>query len=130
MKKCECCGKEFEGKRKESRFCSGKCQNLYYNRKRPSKSKRQANIKCMICGKEVTGKRVFYCSDTCLKKSIGNRMKRNREERKSPYNLPKIIKLIKCNKCGKPFNSEHKGNRQCPKCYEINNKIYAYAEGM
>lgn len=64
LKVCECCGKEFEAKRSDSKTCSSKCRvKLHRSIKKAAKPK----VKCEICGKDFTQKHGHqkYCSDEC-----------------------------------------------------------------
>lgn len=45
IKQCECCGKEFNAKYKEAKYCSRECSNKYYSafcKERNAKRKKEA----------------------------------------------------------------------------------------
>ena len=57
--------------------------------------------------------------------TLGNRIKGNGEytrkpipsaDQPKPVGDPATFRLIPCNRCGKKFYSQHKGNRRCPGC--------------
>ena len=59
MVKCVNCGKEFEAKRSDAKYCSAKCRQ---QAKRGSFAVKQ----CPMCGKEFKGpNHQKYCSDDC-----------------------------------------------------------------
>ena len=63
IKVCEVCGKEFEAKRSDAKYCSKKCrQNKSVRAKRGSFSKKV----CLVCGKEFNGhNNAEACSNEC-----------------------------------------------------------------
>ena len=65
MKKCEVCGKLYEPKRKDQKYCSKQCKD-----KRRNKPKGLVYIKtCKHCGETFAAKHhnEAYCSDECRK---------------------------------------------------------------
>ena len=61
MPRCIYCGKSFKNTFKTNqKYCSQRCCEGWY------KHKKEKEIKlCVICGKEVTGKKRLYCSPDC-----------------------------------------------------------------
>lgn len=83
MKICEYCGKEFESKKKSTKFCCRTCSNK-------SRYKARTTYICDYCGKEferlssqVNGKHNIYCSIECQNKGTGIH---NRGENHPRYN--------------------------------------------
>jgi hypothetical protein len=76
--KCEKCGNDHDGNFGSGRFCSMSCSNsrahTYETKKKISETisggkpyieKKPKNLKCLNCGKELTGNQRMYCSSDC-----------------------------------------------------------------
>ena len=63
---CPHCKKEFTPKRKDQTYCSVKCRDLAYKKRKYRKEHLQVKI-CPICNKqfETVQKRKIYCSSKC-----------------------------------------------------------------
>ena len=100
---CLQCGKEL--KYNQLKFCSNSCSASFNNKLREpmsdevrekisntlkSKNSERPKRYCLICGKELIGKKTSYCSKECRLKSNG-----------VYYRIVGFIK--KCNYCGKEF---------------------------
>lgn len=62
---CECCGKTFQAKKCNIRFCSVKCRTKNYRKRAAEKRSRECT--CANCGSVFTATRsdVKYCSTSC-----------------------------------------------------------------
>lgn len=101
LKVCPNCGKEFDAKGPNAKFCNPKCQREF----KKKESQIVVEKVCKNCGKafKTTDNRKEYCCEECLKNS-----------KKKP------IKTKFCPNCGKVF--EPKSNRTifcCNDCAEI-----------
>lgn len=90
---CECCGKEFVSHDIRKRFCSRRCKDIDYKRRKGHNSKLEpCHVKCAICGKEFDtfNQSKKTCSDECSKelKKIRNR-KRDRNTWDEYINIQK-----------------------------------------
>ena len=94
--KCEICGKEFEPKRKDSKFCSDKCSMIYHNGNAKAKYISKPKLKkiCPMCGKEfLTNTIQKYCSAECrIKGRAEYQRQRNKSKTKVTRSYTKKIK--------------------------------------
>lgn len=76
---CINCGEHFKIKfRSNEKYCSKKCSTEFYRNTHKEKKY------CVVCGKELTGRRVSYCSDECrYQNQLTIQRERNKEEYKS-----------------------------------------------
>ena len=112
VRACDFCGKEFEARRVDQRFCSSKCHVAYYHARRAAKraAKRVASGKdaamvrkmgesllgtCANCGREFTrpnvpsSYRAKYCSAGCSKEAYAKQHRdRYRKIASMCYNVP------------------------------------------
>ena len=81
---CECCGKEYIAHNKRSQFCSHKCRDVFYKRKKGQDSRLEPRaVVCEICGKpfETFNASKATCSEECsreLKRRRDRNCRRNR----------------------------------------------------
>lgn len=73
---CGCCGKEFISRDIRKKFCSRRCKDIDYKRRKGQNSRLDpCHVKCVICGKEFDtfNQSKKTCSDECSKelKKIG-----------------------------------------------------------
>jgi endogenous inhibitor of DNA gyrase (YacG/DUF329 family) len=90
--KCVVCGKEFESKNSNRKYCSKKCTNTqYYILKKQGMPARE--LTCPYCGKIFTTTRdnKIFCSETCGKRAWA-KQKRD-EDRKNRPIKPKMSKV-------------------------------------
>ena len=89
---CPNCKKEFTPKRKDQVYCSPKCRDLAYKRRKYRKEHLQVKI-CPACNKEfeTVYKKKIYCSKKC--RNIANRIK-YKQKHKEEY-LETNLKLIR-----------------------------------
>ena len=73
---CPNCKKEFTPKRKDQVYCSPKCRDLAY-KKRKYKREKEHKVICPICNKEfiTTDSRTKYCSIKCRNKANRDKLK-------------------------------------------------------
>lgn len=83
-KNCISCGREFEAKRSDAKYCSKNCrQNSSLRKKRGSFSKKT----CPVCGKEFKGpNHQKYCSEDCYEWADRLQTFRRNEDRYDPLN--------------------------------------------
>ena len=88
QKVCPHYNKEFSPKRKNQTYCSAKCRDLAY-KKRKYKREKEHKVVCVICNKEfvTTDSRVKYCSIKCR-----NKANREKLRRKDPDYFYKKVK--------------------------------------
>lgn len=93
VSKCIHCGAILTGKQK--RFCSDECNKAYNRRvrndrareyqsrkaeeKKAKREQKQNGLKCLTCGKQLTGNRSKFCSKACCK--AAGREKKNEQMR-------------------------------------------------
>ena len=65
---CKHCGIEYINRKKNSKYCTKKCNELYRKGKKTGRIK--IRPECIICGKEVKWPSNKYCSNKCV--GIGN----------------------------------------------------------
>ena len=97
MPKCLNCGKElkFTFREKIKKFCSDSCKNKYH-----SKLKSNKILHCLVCGKELEGRKRRYCSDECYHKA---QLKRQRFLNEVEYKKSKAeVKEAPKKKRGRP----------------------------
>ena len=123
--KCKICGREFKARHGNQRFCSCECRDESLRRSyRASNAKHKASrlhkVKCQKCGVEfeTTSGRKKYCSEDCATaaKQEQNRASNRRHHRKTYEPKPK--RLVKCENCGKEFETNRDNQRYCSsECY-------------
>ena len=88
QKICPHCNKKFSPKRKNQTYCSTKCRDLAY-KKRKYKREKEHKVVCVVCNKEfvTTDSRVKYCSVKCR-----NKVNREKLRRKDPDYFYKKVK--------------------------------------
>jgi predicted nucleic acid-binding Zn ribbon protein len=81
MQKCPHCGKKFEPKRKDQIYCSSKCRNLAYKKRKYRKEHLQVK-ECPVCGSKfaTVSKRQIYCSVKCRNKANREKFKEKHKE--------------------------------------------------
>ena len=111
LAKCEKCGKEFQPRRLEQRFCSNACRLAVVN------SEEKTHI-CPTCGKEFksAGRRATYCSRACQAKHIRNE-KKLQEKQDQPTTRECLV-------CGEKFTPVRKNSKFC--CRECAIQYYNY----
>jgi hypothetical protein len=82
MKICESCGKEFEAKRSDAKYCSKQCRQRK-SAKHAARVKRNSfQEKECICGKKFKGpNNQIYCSDDCKEWAQRLHKERNNDNR-------------------------------------------------
>lgn len=116
MKICEHCGKEYEPRYFNNKYCI-ECAPFASDVKRgKSRDKRLTQV-CERCGKEYNrDRKTKYCSDTCRKEAESDRYKAFRKT--DEYVSPKTIKKEhKCTICGTLYMSSGKGT-MCVECHK------------
>lgn len=116
-KNCEICGKEFEPRQYNQKYCSAKCaKKASYQKEKENKPKVEDKI-CTICGQKFTPKistQTICGSEECKKERNKIRCKNFHEQDKKD----KINKI--CIICGKTFQTNNDfqilcGNKDCHK---------------
>ena len=97
---CAICGKTFEGKRRDAKYCSSNCRNKgkaitargHYRRKNGIELKSKTKT-CKYCDKifDCTDLRQKYCSDACRNKA--KKEKTRKSENKSYKRRSYIVKV-------------------------------------
>lgn len=105
--KCEYCGKEFEPRSWNQKYCSVECQQANNNllrRARAAKAEPKEKT-CLYCGEKFFGKPgQKYCSRRCKEKA---HMKREQEKLK-------VVKVKKtCLNCGREYLTDDAGDSFC-----------------
>lgn len=84
---CAICGKTFEGKRRDAKYCSSKCRNKGKAKTARDDYRRKNGIesnskKCKYCGKmfDCTDFRQKYCSDTCRNKAKKGKTRKSKNK--------------------------------------------------
>ena len=74
---CAFCGDACQSSSSNAKYCSDRCRNdAYIKRRKHYKAMEKKKI-CSICGKQFTAKKkdTMYCSDACKQKAYRNRKK-------------------------------------------------------
>lgn len=113
-RKCAWCGKDFESKYFNTKYCSIECRELNKKMNGTDFSKYPIPKNCKVCGKKFmansTGTK--YCSDDCRELAMKKRLKK-----------------LTCAICGKEFESVKCNARYCSqecryKAQKLNYKTY------
>lgn len=74
---CLNCGKEIKITfRKEPKYCSHECCIKYHAKRQNEKRKRTRKKEqkfCIVCGKELIGRKRAYCSEECNRQAINEK---------------------------------------------------------
>lgn len=78
---CAFCGDPFKSSSPKAKYCSQRCQNDAYMKRRKERKALEKQKVCAMCEKQFTAKKkdAMYCSDACKQKAY--------RERKSVTNL-------------------------------------------
>lgn len=111
---CKCCGKEFESKGPNVKYCSVECRN----KDLLIRQGKFQNRKCLNCGKEFEtsdGRKKFCCGSCRYEYELKQKVKGKQEK--------------KCLNCGKEFEAERHATKYCSKdCQKINESIQKYKD--
>jgi len=122
IKYCKECNKEITSKYGKD-FCCSACAARYNNKRRKkSVHEKEDNAVskryCIVCGKELTGKKIKYCSDECKNEKKGGKKKR-----------AKNISVKICEQCGKPFETKNPIAKFCStNCANMHEKEKKYKD--
>lgn len=76
---CAFCGDAFQSSSSKAKYCSDRCRNDAYIKRRKEKERKilEKQKVCVCCGKEFTAKKkdAMYCSDACKQKAYRKRKK-------------------------------------------------------
>lgn len=120
--KCAFCGKEFEQRRSDQRYCSPRCRNIInlrrtYARQHPKPTKKPRV--CPVCGKELPPDsrwNTVYCSVRC--RNHGNRLaylEKLRAVGKTRPSRAKVREPRACEFCGQMFVPKQDNSKFCSK---------------
>ena len=113
-KKCEACGVAFETQRSNTKYCSKRCANRAYARKkklgRDDQSDKASMKICTVCGKIIENARKdqSFCSAKCRNKAVAAERKKKRLENRSVFKKT-------CEVCGAAFETYHRQQKYCSK---------------
>lgn len=94
MRICEVCNSEFTGKRSDAKYCSKKCRDRAYDRRKYSRNRNLEYLNriliCPVCNNEFKpnkyAHRAIYCSLKCQQKVIQKRNKENGNIARNKHN--------------------------------------------
>ncbi len=74
---CAFCRDSFESSSPKAKYCSQRCRNDSYVKRRKEQKELEKQKICAICKKQFTAKKkdAMYCSDACKQKAYRERMK-------------------------------------------------------
>lgn len=122
-KTCQHCGKDFEAKRSDAKFCGQKCrQNSHRNLKFNNGFK-----KCEQCGQEFKPKHGHekYCSVACSENALrdaSKKWKQNKRVKDIIKAFPSAqvyfdcTKIYQCVECGEYFEYHRGAHKYCESC--------------
>jgi hypothetical protein len=118
---CLCvCGVEFWATRFNAKFC---CQECRLKAKRVSEKKPRPPVSvtntCEICGVRFVGSIKYRSYASCGSPECRLEVRRRRGQGQAEKAKKKRLKRS-CLRCGKLFDSQHKFNRLCPECRQVN----------
>lgn len=72
---CAFCGDSFESSSSKAKYCSQRCQNDAYMKRRKERKALEKQKVCAVCNKQFTAKKkdAMYCSDACKQKAYRER---------------------------------------------------------
>lgn len=72
---CAFCGDPFKSSSSKAKYCSQRCKNDAYIKRRKKRKSLEKQKVCVICGRQFTAKKkdAVYCSDACKQKAYRNR---------------------------------------------------------
>ena len=72
---CAFCGDSFESSSSKAKYCSQRCQNDAYMKRRKERKALEKQKVCAVCNKQFTAKKkdAMYCSDACKQKAYRKR---------------------------------------------------------
>ena len=72
---CAFCGDAFKCSSPKAKYCSQRCQNDAYLKRRKQRKALEKEKICSICGKQFTAKKkdAMYCGDACKQKAYRQR---------------------------------------------------------
>lgn len=73
--KCVFCGDTFKSSSPKAKYCSRRCQNDAYIKRRKQRRVLEKEKICSVCGKEFTAKKKdgIYCSNACKQRAYRDR---------------------------------------------------------
>ena len=74
---CAFCGESFKSSSPKAKYCSRRCQNDAYMKRRKERKELEKQKICVMCKKQFTAKKkdAMYCSDAYKQKAYRKRMK-------------------------------------------------------
>lgn len=72
---CAFCGDSFESSSPKAKYCSQRCQNDAYMKRRKERKALEKQKVCAVCKKQFTAKKKdeMYCSDACKQRAYRER---------------------------------------------------------
>lgn len=76
---CAFCGEPFQSSSTKAKYCSQRCQNDAYMKRRKEQKTLEKQKVCSVCMKHFTAKKkdAIYCSDACKQKAYRKRKDAN-----------------------------------------------------